>query len=224
MPETLAGITAKTRSLLGDPDATMYPDTLLLGPVNIAGTIVGNELRVYGVDRMRNTTLLSNVPIGTLALSMTSSPALPASFLSPIQLWEKPAGSAATNYTPIMQAREQIPPGLIPGPLMGQYTFFNGVLNFIGATQALDILIDFIQSLSDLAAPSDAVPVADTTVAIANKAAAIIAEADQPESAGAFESDFQAELDRIVRIYNKNRQRRPRRPRRYRSARIGLLR
>ena len=223
MVETLAGITASVRALLGDPDAQMYPDTLLLKPVNLAGIEVGNELRVYGVDRMRNTVLLSNVPINTLVLSTTSSPALPASFLSPLQLWEKPTGAAVTNYTPISEAREEIPPALLPGPLMGQYTFFNGVLNFKGATQALDILIDFVQQLGDLTAPSDAVPVADTTLAIANKAAAIIAQADQPESAGGFENDFQLELDRIVRIYNKNRQRRPRRPRRYRGARVRIL-
>lgn len=210
-----------TRALLGDPDALMYPDTFLLAPINSAATEVGNELRAYGFDSSKKPGyVFTNVPANTKVIGVVgTTPLLPTDFMEPIQLWEKPTGSDVTNYTPVTLAREEIPPTFIPGPLLGQYTFLGGALNFLGATQALDILMDYVKAPGVFAAPGDAPQVPDTSTAIANRAAAIVANTDQPESMGGFQSTFQAELERIVQIYMHHRQRKARRPRPYRGAR-----
>lgn len=215
MAEDLSSVVAAIQTLMGDLDATFYGFTNCLKAINLSQTEVSNELRSHGVQRFRLTSSVITLPAGTTSLSKSTTPALPADFLYPEQLWERATGGTSSDWVLMTLTREAIPPSLVQTDSERIYSWFGDALHFPGATGSVDLLIDYGCSLTDFTTPTDVAPVVNTIFPIALGACALLTEND------AARADFTARrdraLDKIINTDVRLRQRRPRRPMPFRA-------
>lgn len=212
MAETAGAIIGVIQRALGDPEGTFALPTFCIGYVNDAQVSVGNKMRANGIERFQKQTPSPiTIPAGTgyTQLDRTSTPALPADFLEPIQMWEKASGRPDTDYRIVTLLRGDIPPTQIADTSIRNYSWFNGKIKFQTPTADVQILLDYICSLTDFTSPTDAVPVYNTVLAIGYKAAALIAEGREDMDATILEARADAELHNILVEANAFSQRKP---------------
>lgn len=95
---TYNDICVRVRALLDDVPGAIYTNTFILPFINHAQGIIASEMLSAGVQEVRATVVYSGstvVPAGTVKLTFSSTPALPANLIAPDRLMERPASLAA---------------------------------------------------------------------------------------------------------------------------------
>ena len=182
MADTLSTVTAKTRALLGDLEAQLYADSFLVTYVGMAQSQLDAFLASKGVARYRKEALIT-VPAGTVELTLTTTPALPADFVHAVALHERPSGSTkASDWIGMARVREDLP-NLEQGETLGLWNEQGGALRFVGATTDRQVQLDYMCVPSEVALPGDTLPMANSAEALAYLTAYLVAE-----SAGAHQA------------------------------------
>jgi hypothetical protein len=91
---TYNDICVRVRSLLDDVPGAIYTNTFILPLINHAQGIIASELASAGVQEVRATVVYSGstvVPAGMVAMTYSSTPALPANLIAPDRLMERKA-------------------------------------------------------------------------------------------------------------------------------------
>jgi len=220
MAGTLTYIVATAQRLLGDPQGTLIDLTFLTGYVNDAQHAVLNKLRANGLERFRRIALFNGattIPANMTAITTSSTPPLPSDLLEPMQIWEKIAGAADTDYMLMSLVRERLP-NTVPESNLRVWAWFDNQIQMTGATQATDIKIDYVASFGDYAGGSDTVPVANTDLPIALKTCAMFCDGRlDTEAAMRFEAQAEEQMRLIIAENTRFSQRRPRRRRPFRA-------
>lgn len=217
MADTLGTVTAKTRALLGDLDVQLYDDAFLVTYVGMAQSQLDLRLAEKGIESYRLQATVT-VPAGTVTLTKTTSPALPADFVQPIVLHERLSGSTnANDWSAMTQIREDIP-NTDRGDSLGLWSWQGGAIRFIGATTAREVQIDYWSAPAEVALLTDALPVFDSSEAVAYLTASLVTQAaGELEMAQAFYGGYDREFAKLYGIAIRQMQRRPQRRKFYSS-------
>jgi hypothetical protein len=146
------------QALVGDPQGQLFNDSYCLAAINSGSRYVARELRNRGKMTLIQDEYLVTIPAvlaqdaaqqvnlgyGGISGDVTASanPALPATLMEPLVLWERPAGS--TNFTEM--ANKTAHGGLskcMQGEFLGQWEWRSDSIVFTGALISTDVLIRF---------------------------------------------------------------------------------
>lgn len=221
MAETAGSIIGVVQRRLGDPEGMLFTPTFCIGYINDAQIVVANRMRAAGIERFRKQSSAITIPSGSgyTELDRASTPALPADFIEPIQIWEKTTGAPDTDYRAVTLLRGDIQPYSITDPALRVYVWQGGKIRVQTPTGSVDILLDYVCSIGDMTSTSDTVPVYNTVTAIGFKAAALIAQArETPDPT--IEADYESEMHNILAEANRFSQRKARRRRPFMARRF----
>lgn len=162
--------------LLNDPNKIAYPAAVMLPFLNIALQELNLELLENGAstDDATSSILTMNLTAGLTPTSITdsSTPALPADFLLPIEIHERLAGSQEQFI--ILRQKESIPERVAQSNLI-DWVYEGDVIKFVGATTARDIKILYQRSLSTITDTALAVSLRGARLFLSSRTAALIA-------------------------------------------------
>ena len=208
MADTLATVTGKVRALLNDLDVQEYQDSVLLPYVGMAQSRLDAFLRSKGIERYRLEATVT-VPAGVKALTLTSTPPLPADFVQPVVLHERAAGSTlVSDWRGMVQVREDLA-NTEQRELLGFWAWQGGAIRFAGATANREVQIDYLTVPPEVALPTDALPMIDSAEAVALLTAALVCGAKGAEAAKAgFERDYARERENLYATAIRQKQRR----------------
>lgn len=209
-----------------------WTDAKLLPFINSARRQLQRQLSVSGTK-----TLVKEVVItlaqGNIAFSLQSGGAtqlLPAGFIVPYKLWEAPGGTIITPSTPngsmrpreMTMARDGLPRRQ-PYQELREWTWEANQINFVGATQAIDVLLRFEQALLDLAFITDPLGMIDAVDTLSYKTAAMCARSrGQRDLAIDLAGEADADLADLIKRTGNPTQRYPARRRSYGAGRRRL--
>jgi len=222
MADTLATVTGKVRALLNDLDVQEYQDSVLLPYVGIAQSRLDGFLRSKGIERYRLEATVT-VPAGVTALTLTSTPPLPADFVQPVVLHERAAGSTlASDWRGMVQVREDLA-NTEQREFLGSWSWQGGAIRFAGATADREVQIDYLSVPPEVALPTDALPMIDSAEAVALLTAALVCGAKGASAAEAkFERDYARERENLYATAIRQKQRRVLRRKFYHPSRTRL--
>lgn len=208
MADTFGTVTAKVRAHLNDMDAQLYADSFLLTYVGMAQSQLDAWLRSKGVEYYRLRTTLT-VPAGTTVLSATSVPALPSDFGQPVALHERTSGSTvASEWQAMTQVRERLP-DVEQSDRLQLWCWQAGQIQFVGATTAREVRIEYLSMPEEADVPADALPVRDSAEAVAYLTASLVTHAaGELEMAQSFRAQYQQEAMRLYDLAMRQAQRR----------------
>ena len=172
----------QARALLDPTGSQAFSDAKLLPYLNIAA----RQMRTEGASKREATfaeavVVLQDVPAGTLNLSAYIQPGkVLATLANPLMIWEKVAGTTDDNYFPVRRVDEL--PSRIQQNYLLEYQWLGGNVVFLGATQALDIKIQFEQVWPAIKGPEDALPAIDIAGILGYWTAGLYARAMREET------------------------------------------
>ena len=209
------------RTLMNDPNATVFTDALLMPFVNSAYRSLQRELAENGV-----TVLVAQVDLNLLLdpasglapnppeISDSSNPQLPTDLLAPHALWER----VTANTTDVLIPMEKIIgglPNLQPSGYLRFWEWREDKINLVGATQPITVRIRYEKLLPALVLGTDPVQIRSSADALAYATAALAARARGArelalDMSGAAEEEFEKLVERYVRPeQHKARRRKP---------------
>ncbi len=166
MPDTADSIASLCR-VIADDDAVapQFLDTAYALPlINAGWREVQRRLALAGSPILRQTVILV-VPANTTQINSTGAitngaatdtPVLPADFIMPYRLEEQPVSTPTNDFAPMDEKRW--PRGVQPKQLLGVWSWEGGVITFIGATQDLNVRMEYARFLPSFETPDDAAP------------------------------------------------------------------
>ena len=178
---------------------------------------LSNDLYLNGLPVIHKTAIILAFPALATTLTLSSSPALPSDIITPVKMWERTAGSTFEDF------QEMIPKSWEPNLEQDEdltYWMWQGqVINFIGATEAKDLRLDYDAGLPLPTADGDTIGFIDGEFFLAPKTAAYAAESiDRISFAEVKHAQAESKLSKIVRANVKSQQNLPVRRRPYRRA------
>src|SRR5574342_633614 len=171
MSDTAVNVFDEARMLLNDVGATLYTNTVLLPPANKAYRELQQELGNNGIATTKEQSATLTVGAGTTVLNFTSSPALPAALLYPIQLFEKVSGEADDRFIE-MHERPWVP-YVQQEKRLRYWTWIDDEIRLIGATVPVPIRIRYFGGLAAFTGPTSAILVVDAVTFLAARVASI---------------------------------------------------
>ena len=211
MAVTLLNVVSRAQAALGDVSGDYWTKTTLLPHINSAYHDVGRAYRVNSVKLTRGRTVVNSFTAGLVLLDRASTPALPADFLEPVELWEKDVGALDTSYVLLEQAEDQLP-DVEQGPYLRVWDWYSNGIRFVGATTARTLRIDYQRGFTDLSADGDVLSVDDCLEPVALLGAAYAAGSqDQARGAADLRAQGYAALHDLITTEVKVMQRTPRR-------------
>lgn len=172
MAATLLTVNNLVRSLLGDDEAAVYTDGMLLNFSNTAQREVQRKLVNRGV-RALVTRAVINLTATQTQLSSASTPALPSDFHLGYRMWEKITGYQDYTYVPMTAVSEL--QDRLQSTQLGEWQYENGAINFVGATGLVTIRLEYERIATDFVNTTDPVQILNSEDAIAHLAAALAA-------------------------------------------------
>lgn len=195
-------ITDTARRLMGDDDAAVYTDSMLIpgagkGPVNNAYRFVQSRLANSGCSVLQDTSAVLTVPAGTLAITAASSPALPTNFMVPYKLWERAVGGTDADWVPVRRGDEL--PVRTAYDILGDWVFEGIGIDLIGATTTREIKMQYEKLLPTLDNLTDPVGILGGEDAIAFYTCSLMSMSrGQPTMAEYFEKKAVDAVDELV--------------------------
>lgn len=164
---------ARAGSLLNDSNQASYTNTVLLPHIKSAAQIVDSKMRLNDLPYTEDSDTTFDFAAGFTALTPGSSPALPADFISPIELFEKPDGAANDQYVEIEEV-DNLPFRQQTTELL-EWTYKEGEIRFVGATVATDVLMRYERKVLTIASESTVIYLDDIELFLAAQTAAFAA-------------------------------------------------
>ena len=177
-------------------------DAVLLPLVNKAYRKVQQRMLEAGSKTMSSETTLT-LPIGATSLLDTTNPQLPTNFLAPRVLYEKISG--APFFGPSMEPVDVIPNGP-QGSVNRYYSWREDGIWFIGATNALDMLIRYFQALQDMSDGTSSIQIRGALDCVASYGAFLAASSRGLANAGTFAQLFQEDIKNLLNMQAHARQ------------------
>lgn len=140
MAVLMSQVLTTARTYLNDDNATQNPDNTLIPKLQEAHRELQEELWVVGSPLVRARSNPITLVAGTIVLSPTTTPPLPADLLCPTSLYESPNG--AFNWTPMTEAF-YVPLGYIQLATLGWWSWRAEQIQFGGATGTVYVVIDY---------------------------------------------------------------------------------
>lgn len=164
----------------------MWDSPSLLAFSNIAYRDLQDSMARAGITVNRAVAILLACPGATVALTLGSSPALPADFVLPYGMEERTA-SSSDLYSP-MDESDTIPlPDIAPSASRGVWAYYQNQINLPPSTNAQDFRLDYEQRLSPFATQTDAVGIIGGVNVLAHHVASMIASSRGANSVAASE-------------------------------------
>jgi hypothetical protein len=209
------------RTLMNDPNGTVFTDAVLVPLANSAYRSLQRDLAQNGVSVLVEQVDI-NLPLDPAsgiapnppALSDTSNPQLPTDLLVPHALWER----VTANTSDVMVPMEKIVsglPNLQPSGYLRIWEWIGDTIQFIGATQPITVRVRYEKLLPALVLGTDPVQIRSSVDALGYATAALAARARGArelalDMAVAAQSETQKLILRYVRPeQHKSRRRKP---------------
>lgn len=209
-------ILTQVRALLNDTSGQIFSDAVLFPFIDKAYDDLQEIFDDEDVPTQseRSATLL--VAANVVTISLTSTPALPADFLLPVTLWERPGSSAATVLWEIMEMKRW-EPNTEKGDTLRYWTFREEEIKLVGATVARDLRIDYRKALTAITTAAITIPVNKAKNYLADRTAQLASmHIGENESRSATcQQSAELSMGRLVSAIIKLRQRTPQRRRRF---------
>lgn len=214
--DTFSTVTALIRQIADDRDqsgGTIFTDTDLLPLLNADLRDLNFDLANAGASFMKGT-ITRNLTVGNDTIINWALPVaqvLGDDFILPLKMWEKQTGMPDSTYVVMNEKPERLP-DLDQSGQLRFWSWDNGSINLLGATQNNTVRIMYERQLPVFSAPTDVVPIPGATNTLAYgvlmKAALSRGEAEVHGMAqGLYDKAYQ----QLKRLYIKGNQRRPRR-------------
>lgn len=159
-----------------------------------------------GVTVNRAVAILSACPGATVALTLGSTPPLPADFVLPYTMQERTASSS--DLFADMDESETIPlPDTTAGATRGIWAYYQNQINLTTSTQAQDFRLSYEQRLSPFTLATDAVAIIGSVNVLSYKTAAYAAFSRGDNKNGArLEADYQMAVKRYLGTHVQGQQ------------------
>jgi len=206
-----------TVSLLIQGD--VWNDAVLIPLANKAYRKVQRRLAEAGSKSTTEEAIIS-IPALATSLTDTTNPQLPADFLAPRELFERITGSGS-QFAP-MAPVDVLPSYTTAPPFNRIFAWFNEGISFIGATNALDVRLRYMNGLTPLSDASSQILIRGGIDAVASETAYFAALSRGSPSATMFSAQFEEDIKELLNLQAHARQylvgrRRPNNARRGRS-------
>lgn len=203
-------ITAQTplteaKSLLNDPNGSIYTDTSMLPLLQKAYAELQTKLMLNGMPVLKEKATAIAVNAGTVALG--DGAGLPSDFIYPIELKERVAGAGATTLYEDMVELEWEP----NTPQSTKLVYWNWreeEIKFLGATTNREVLVKYMKGLTRITATTTPISVNNATTFLAARCAAISALVlgSNPSRAEALNADAGMALQDLLGILVRRQQ------------------
>lgn len=182
MAGTLNDVLRRVSTLVNGPPVPIVPgsdvqprrefsDAELKEFINAAYTDCYLKLADRGVTALRAQADVLAVPPNTLAMSLTSSPALPSGFAAPIEIWEQVPGQ--TFWALLKKVADHLPMNTTQANMNGMWKWENQQVYFPGTTSTINLRFAYIFRLSEFTLPGDSVAIPDLVNSLAYFAASL---------------------------------------------------
>lgn len=209
----LSDIVTRVQALVNDSPAAVYTLAVQLPYINMAQDEVAAALRNHGVAFTKFRGSVLSVPAGTTSLYIGSTPTLPANFVEPITMWERPSGGQEQDFYPMFG------PSALPNYGQNQtltyWDFYQDLTNgptilTLGATTTREVRLDYYGDLTSFASSSDRLLIYGAQNVLAYRTASLIcASRGDNEGAQAFNTVYEKNLGTLCSEQVKEGQARP---------------
>lgn len=141
MPFLASDVMDDAAALLNDVPKSNYTYTVQLPFCRRANEMLEKIFISYGISVQLTKSTAITVAINALTLT------LPSDFLLPINLWERNSGATNDAWVP-MSMKTWEPESAVPTTSLTYWAFRNNAINFIGATTARDVLLEYQRQLA----------------------------------------------------------------------------
>lgn len=206
MADLASDIMDEARVLLNDQAAANYTNTVLLPVVKKVYREAQQKIGNVGGPVVKEQTATLTIPALTTKITFSSSPALPAALLYPIQLQEKVSGEDDSRYMD-MHEREWVPT-TTQDTRLRWWSWIDDEIRFLGATVPVPILIRYYGGLAELAAANSPILILDAKSFMAARTAAIAAFSigGSLQRAQVLQQEADDSLETLLERIVKNRQ------------------
>jgi hypothetical protein len=213
---TAGDIITQAVALLNDTAQNLYTNSAVLPYVIKANEDLEKKLIIYGAPQQRKKTTVSTV--AALATTLT----LPSDFLLPIRLFERAAGATSADWI-LMKEKDWEQESAIQTNTLVQWAFRDNAINFIGATVARDVLLEYERALAVITSSSSLEDFTLSKGYLSARTAELCARYIGMNSAMANEiagRDVAQAEDELMRVLVLNQQGLPQRRRRFGTGRV----
>ena len=167
---TLLLMTRAVANNVNQPGGRQFSDGEIKEFINRALGAIQMGLQSHGVRDIRAEATIT-LPALATALTATSTPPLPSGFAQPIRLWEK----NGDVWIAMQQVNDHLPQNAVQGERLVWWEWRDQAIRFSGATQPVQVKIHYRAYVSDVAYPSETIPLSNLTETVIAKASAIAA-------------------------------------------------
>lgn len=204
-------VMAESAALLNDVSQTYFTNTVLLPFLSKANDELGLKLAENNISIVRKESSRFDIAAGIVTIT------LPADFLLPLYLEEKSDGADDSEYVRMTQLSDD--PRTQEQSYLNYWWFKNGVVSFVAALQARDLMLHYQKMLTAMSSASSVINFDSTKTFLASRTAELAAGflGENPDRAAVLHNDAEIALDVIVNLLVKNQQSIGVRRRAYRS-------
>lgn len=198
MSETVQRLTRAIATVINVPGSRQFNDPEIKEFINRALGWAQIRMRSSPVKDLR---MEANVTLaqGDTSLAVGVVNELPSNFIIPIRLWEKQNG----KWKEMAQSPDHLPINATPQEQLLWWEWRQGCLKFAGATQAIDLKIQYRGSIPEVTVPIDTIPINGLDEVIIAKACAIGGVIGGLAQAQYWESTASELLDRFIQTNMK---------------------
>lgn len=112
-----------------------------------------------GVLALRAQSDVLAIPANTTSMTLASTPALPAGFVAPIEVWEQIPGQSF--WTTMRKVTDHLPMNATQANMNGLWKWENQTMYFPGATGTTNLRFAYIFKLAEPVLPNDSITIPD---------------------------------------------------------------
>lgn len=201
-----SAVMALAAAQLNDANQTSYTNTVLLPHLKNAFKRLSSELAIHDLKYTEDTTSKIDVPASTVEIAYGGSPALPTDLIVPHKLYEAPDGGTTDQFQ-LMTYVDELPMRT-QGTELLEWTWQEGKIKFVGATAAVDIIIEYEKLIAQVASENTSIENIDIDLFLSSQTAAYAAliVGGNAELAGFNQAIADDELSKYIRNHVKQRQ------------------
>lgn len=193
MSETVQRLTRAVATVINVPGGRQFTDPEIKEFINRGLGWAQAKMRSSPVKDLRfeaNLTLAA----GDTKLAVGVTNELPTNFIIPIRLWEKQEG----KWKEMSQSPDHLPINATAKEQLLWWEWREGKLCFTGATQNIDLKIQYRGSIPEVTVPLDTIPINGLDEVVIAKACAIGSVVGKLEQAQYWEGSASELLDRFI--------------------------
>lgn len=207
---TVESLVERVQAKLGDLDGRYFTVGDLEQHLSSSYEDLERDLAVFQNLELRGRATIT-VPAGVFEVGPTTAVPLPDDLFFPTGLRERPSGQTTNRWVP-MRSISEIDDSIQPTQQLRQWEWRQDSLEFIPATQDVDVEIDYWRSLGAIEFPDDTIEIAHGMELLACRACywAMVARAQTDPSklnlATVFNGEYEKGKERLATLHVKQSQ------------------